>query len=236
LLEPRYVKQDYDYVEQIDHFWQEGLRPEILEGIRERRRHHQGFVESRLDRERISCEWLRLYPFSQNKIGASLSAERRLLPIRLVVADRDLVEFAMSCPVEWKLGGRVFGLATRGLWGPGEEIGCANDGVKPGSGRLRRLLQRAPRKVADRWVGWKRILTGRDRVQHSWSDYQKYWSESRSLGRVIDRYKEGLGALNDGVFATDVRELLADRDFPWEYGFRLVQLAVWLGTQRRTEP
>lgn len=228
LLGASYARQGFDYVEQLDRFCIDNLRPGVLDGIRERRIRHQKFVESKLGGEQVSREWLRLYPFSANKIGACLSAERRVLPVRLVAADRRLVEFAMACPLEWKLGGKIFESAASTLWGPGARIPSANDGVTPGSGHSRRLMQRTWRKSADRLSQWRQRLTGGAMPQHSWSNYQEYWRESSKLRRLVQQYEKRLTFLDDAEVTLQARRLAADPETSWEHGFRLIQLAVWM--------
>ncbi|MHC4808163.1 MAG: hypothetical protein ACYTBX_18175, partial [Planctomycetota bacterium] len=67
------------------------------------------------------------------------------------------------------------------------------------------------------------------RVQGSWHDYQKYWRESEKLDQLRQQYGANLNQFDGILFKDSGQELLENKDLDWHYGFRLLQLAVWLG-------
>ena len=68
---------------------------------------------------------------------------------------------------------------------------------------------------------------GQTRVPHSWHDYQRYWRESVKLRELSRQYGHRLDEFDGMLFAGRGRELLNNPELHWEYGFRLLQLAVW---------
>ncbi len=178
------------------------------------------------------AEWLKIYPFSCDNIGALWSAERRILPVRPVTMDRRLLDVALRCPIELKLGGRIFLLAAKRLYGPGTRIPSANDGVRPCSGHLWRLVQRGVRKSQDRFTRVMERFGRKSPIQHSWHDYPAYWRESRRLESLRREYGAHLDDLDGVLFRDSGRALLHDRDLFWEHGFRILQLAMWLGLRK----
>jgi len=128
-----------------------------------------------------------------------------------------------------KAGGRIFHEAVRGLYGPGARIPSANDGVRPESRHLWRLVQRAIRKSQDRWTQIAEHCGRKAPIQHSWHDYPAYWRQSRQLARLRHEYGPNLSRFDGVLFKASGQALLEDEHLFWEYGFRLLQLAVWLG-------
>lgn len=188
-----------------------------------------------MNAQRGSAEWLKVYPYSSDNIGASWSAERRVLPVRHVTMDRRLLEFAFRCPIELKLGSRIFHHATRRMYGSGLKIPSANDGVRPCSGHLWRLVQRVIRKSQDRWTQIAEHCGQKARIQHSWHDYPAYWRQSKKLALLRREYGPHLNCLDGVLFRGSGQALLEDENLSWEHGFRLLQLAVWVG-QRKEYP
>lgn len=231
ILPGSYEKIPFDYVRPPSDFDSRVLTREVLEGVVERRR--SVFERNRHEERGSMAEWLKNYPFRHWVEVATWAAHRRVLPLRLVGADRRLLDFAFRCPVELKLGNRVFLKAAHGLYGKGSRVPSANDGVRPGSGHWSRLVQRAVRKSQD---GTTRVLERLGRkgpVQHSWHDYQRYWRESRVLAQLMEEYEPQLAELGGGLFRGDATGLLRREALHWCDGFRLLQLAVWRGLMHR---
>jgi hypothetical protein len=225
LLPPRYVRQETDFPEHIGAFWRSHLHEAALAGLRQQR---EDFLRYYGDPQRTSAaEWWHIHPVLHG--FASWPAERRLLPSRLPVLDKGLIEFCFKCPVALKAGGRVFGLATRDSYGRGARIPNANDGVRPGSGHWARLVQRAVRKLQDGAAAALERLGREPRIEHSWHDYPRQWRENLTLERLRDRYGAKLDDFDGLLFRSSGRALLRDKDIFWEHGLRLLQLAVWLG-------
>lgn len=202
----------------------------VAEAMAARRKTH---YEENVDIERGSlAEWLKVYPFSSDNVGSCWSAERRILPVRSVAMDRRLLDFALRCPIESRLGAKVFLRAAKRIYGPGARIPSANDGVRPCSGHLWRLVQRAIRKSHDRFTGVMERLGQKSPIQHSWHDYPAYWRESKQLDDLRREYGPHLDDLDGVLFKDSGRALLNDKDLFWEHGFRLLQLAVWLGVRK----
>ena len=113
------------------------------------------------------------------------------------------------------------------IYGKGAAIPDANDGVRPGSKHLGRLVQRAVRKVENN----RRELLGRLGVAlpvpTSWHDYQRYWRDSQILRELVVKHGKNLQSFEGSVFCSDALALCEDPQFPWLYGFRLLQLGIW---------
>jgi asparagine synthetase B (glutamine-hydrolysing) len=230
ILPGNYEKIPFDYARMTPHFDSHMLKDDILEAVAERRSIH----EMNMRQERGSmAEWLEIYPFRHWLVVAAWAAQRRVLPVRLVGADRRLLDFALRCPVELKLGSRVFLQAACGLYGEGRHVPSANDGVRPGSGHWSRLVQRAVRKSQDGTAHLLERLGRKSPVQHSWHDYQAYWRQSRTLAQLIEEYEPNLAELDGGLFRGGTTGLLRREGLYWCDGFRLLQLAVWRGLMRR---
>jgi hypothetical protein len=67
------------------------------------------------------------------------------------------------------------------------------------------------------------------KIQHSWHDYPKYWRESGKLRELIREYGANLEQFDGILFKESGRALLERKDIDWRSGFRLLQLAIWLG-------
>ncbi len=228
LLPPRYVQRHFDFAGNVAGFWASVLEEPVLAGLRERR---ERFMERYGDTGRTSqVDWLTVYPVFSGIEG--WPAERRVLGIVAPALDRKLIEFSFKCPLILKAGGRVYMKAAKGLYGPGCRIANANDGVRPGSGHWSRLAQRTVRKSHDRVDRALEKLGKEPSIEHSWHDYQKYWRESPKVAELRDKYGANLDGWDGVLLKKKGRTLLEDRHLPWKPGFRLLQLAVWLGVMK----
>lgn len=225
LLPPKYVKRPDCDPEEVDAVARGYLAADMVARMAARR---DASFAAYADSERSSAaEWMLLSP--QDTRTAGWNAERRVLPKSLIATDRRIVEFGFRCPMALKAGGRIFCEAVQGLYGPGARIPSANDGVRPGSRHLWRLVQRAIRKSQDRWTQIAEHLGRKAPIQHSWHDYPRYWRESRQLARLRHEYGPQLSRFDGVLFRTSGQALLEHEGLFWEHGFRLLQLAVWLG-------
>jgi asparagine synthase (glutamine-hydrolysing) len=225
LLPSRYRKSDWSYVDQISGFWQKHLASNVVGCMRSRR---QQTYDTFADSNRGSvAEWLEIYPFTRDPSVGYWPAERRTLPVRLVAMDRRALDFSFRCPIEMKLGSRLYRKVASSIYGRGNHIPNANDGVRPSSGHVSRLAQRGIHELKRRGLRAVHKLAGRAEVQHSWHDYARYWRESRRLKELRDEYAPALREFEDVLVEGRARNLLAKPDLHWEYGFRLLQLAVW---------
>jgi len=236
LLPANYEKRNFLYENNIRFyigndpgFWNQFLAKNVLTGISNRRKQ---FYDVNLDENRGSVELFFLYPFSQFIDGASWTSDRRTLPEQLVGFDRRLLDFAFQCPIELKLGNKIYLKAAMEIYGPGARIRNANDGVRPGSSHLSRLAQRATRKFQDRTAVILEYIGKKRKVQHSWSNYEKYWKESKKLKSLIEEYGENLDQFNGRLFKKCGKDLLKSEDINWRNGFRLLHLAVWAGIMK----
>ena len=226
LLPPRFVKKPFDCASEITDFWKEIFVGQVVEPLRDKRMQH---CDKFGDPSRSSMsEWLYLHPV--DKMFVSWSTERRVLPVSLVVLDRRLMDFCFRCPLELKLDNRIFFKAVMQLFGPGRYIPTANKGVRPGSGHISTLAQRAMRKTADTAGAMLSMLGKKQKVQHSWHDYQRYWQESKVCQELAARYGTNLDRFDGVLFRGKGRDILGRKDIYWQNGFRLLQLAVWLET------
>lgn len=215
----------YDYVGELRPCPTGRFADGLLEVARMRRR---AFLEGHpgLRRESVA-EWLDGYPFSQAPDNTAWMAERRLMPVRLPAMDRRLLEIACRIPMRAKAGGQLFMKMAPKVLGMGARIPDANDGVRPGSGHVSRLAQRTIRKMQNKGREALGRLGLKPAVPHSWHDYQRYWRESGMLGQLIHEHGSQLKVFEGLVFQGDSAKLLADKSLPWEFGFRLLQLALW---------
>jgi hypothetical protein len=149
------------------------------------------------------------------------------MPVRLPAMDRRLLEIACRIPMSMKAGGRLFSRMAKGILGRGAWIPDANDGVRPGSNHVWRLLQRALRETANRRRTTLRALGFKQAVPTSWHDYQSYWRQSAILRQLLAEHGKNLRSFEATVFRADPRTLWASPDLNWLHGFRLVQLALW---------
>jgi asparagine synthetase B (glutamine-hydrolysing) len=227
ILPTSYVKVGFRYENIVTFFWGANLEENVLEQMHVRRR---AFHDNNLDPNRVSmAELLLNYPHSQNDCASSITVDRRLLPVRTCAADRRILDFGFKCPIELKLGSKIFFMAARRIYGNGLHIPSANDGVRPCSGHWWRLAQRAGRKLHNRTSNILEKFGKEKKIQHSWHDYQKYWQESKALKELIEEYGANLDRLGGILFRDHGQDLLRCRDLHWRDGFRLLQLAVWLG-------
>jgi hypothetical protein len=188
------------------------------------------FRESHFARGRESeWEWLDGFPYSQSCDNTGWVIERRVMPIRLPVMDRSLVELAFKVPMSFKAGGRFFEEAAVRILRKGRQIPSANDGVRLGSSHVSRLLQRAVRKAETK----ARDLLSRAGVSldvpHSWHDYPRYLRESPVLGALTRENESHLSSFEGVAFRGNPAKLLSNPAVPWPVGYRLIQLAVWKG-------
>lgn len=224
ILPAKYVKLEFDYKNIFSTFFESIIKEDVLESIRVRKR---AFYNSNLDPNRTSwVERLSTYPISQSPFCLE---ERRLLPIRTCGADRRILDFGFKCPIELKLGAKIFTMAAKKIYGAGARIPNANDGVKPGSGHWSRLAQRAVRRVQDRTTSVWEKLGKKPQIQHSWYDYQKYWEESDKIVELIQEHGTNLDGFDEKLFKGHGRDLFKCEDLKWPSRFRLLQLAIWKG-------
>jgi asparagine synthetase B (glutamine-hydrolysing) len=225
LLPPSFHRKPCDYPNEISGFCRQHLRRQCVEEIIERR---AAFVNNHFASNRESaCEWFDGYPYSQACDNTGWVIERRVMPMRLPVMDRALLDLAFRTPMSLKAGGRFFDQAIVHLLGPGLGIPSANDGVRPGSGHVGRLLQRAVRKLENNG----RKFLGRAgfelRVPHSWHDFPRYLRESVVLGDLIQRHASRLQEFEGSIFQSNPVQMLSDATIPWNIRYRLIQLATW---------
>jgi hypothetical protein len=225
LLSPTYHRTSLDYANEITGFSRQHLRQQCVEQIVQRR---AAFVQNHFASQRESaCEWLDGYPYSQACDNTGWVIERRVMPMRLPVMDRSLVDLAFRVPMSLKAGGRFFDQSIVHILGPGRRIPSANDGVRPGSGHVGRLFQRATRKLENN----RRKLLGKAGVQlqvpHSWHDFPRYLRESVVISEFVRRHGARLGEFEGTVFQTNPVSLLSDPTVPWNTRYRLIQLAIW---------
>jgi hypothetical protein len=230
LLPSHYRKTDWNYLNQISNFCRSNFRRELVGAMEERRKQTYDLLA---DTQRGSvAEWLEIYPFTQDPSVGYYPAERRTLPVRLAAMDRRALDFSFRCPIELKLGSRLYKKAVCSIYGNGNNIPNANDGVRPGSSHLSRLAQRGIHELKRKGTRQWAQLRGRAEVPHSWHDYQRYWRESAKLRKLCVEYGPNLDKFDGLLFEGRGRDLLAQTDLHWEYGFRLLQLAVWQETIR----
>lgn len=224
LLPATYRPRPVDYPREISAFCDQRLVPACVEGMVSRR---AAFAETHPGRTRASrCEWFDARPLSQSCDNTGWSIERRVLPLRIPVMDRRLVDLAFRIPIQWKVRG-FFERAATPLLGPGGRVINANNGVLPGSGHARMLAQRAVRKLQNTQRGLKRRLGLAVPVPHSWHDFPKYLRESPVLSDLRRAHGARLEEFSQLVFRTPPGALLHDAGVPWNVGYRLLQLALW---------
>lgn len=230
LLPAKYEKVAFDYADNIKCYCGDFLDETVLAQMRARRQEYQ---YTNYDSSRTSLlEWLDNYPLSQQSPLCAWVVERRLMPLRMVFVDRQVIELGFRCPLRFKFSDAFFMRATRPILGPGRRIPNANNGVRPGCCHVSRLVQRAVRKAQDQAAMALEGLGRKPRIEHSWHDYQAYWRDSKKLAQLTEEYGPNLDALDGVLFSSKARDLLRRKDLPWECGFRLLHLAVWLGIYR----
>lgn len=227
ILPAKYRRETFEYVNKLTPFLLQNVKKPVVEQVRARR---QSFYKETVEAGRGSlAEWLEENPITQRPEISAWAVERRVFPARSVGVDKRLLDFSFRCPVELKLGNRIFLKAALNVYGPSVNIADANDGVRPGSSHWPGLAQRAVRKFQDRTGRILARLGKEPRVQHSWHDYQKYWQESNKLAQLISEFGSNLDEFDGQVFEGYALDLLKRKDIDWRSGFRLLQLAVWRG-------
>src|SRR5206468_4089128 len=150
------------------------------------------------------------YPISQACDNTGWVIERRVMPMRIPVMDRALLDLAFRVPISLKTDGQFFERAAIRLLGKGRRIPNANDGVRPGSGHIPRLLQRAVRKT-QRQVRTVLAATGVQlEVPHSWHDFPRYLEESPVIADLISQHGCRLTSCGRNVFENDPTALFRD--------------------------
>jgi hypothetical protein len=229
-LPAQYRREAHDYVNRITPFLLQHAPEPLRAQVRARRR---AFFERMNQPDRGSpAEWLELHPATQRPEVSTWHFNRRVFPAKSVAMDRRLLDFACKCPIELRLGSRVFLRAAAGVYRSGARIPNANDGVRPGSSHWWRLAQRLVRKSQDTTARWRAQLTGETRIEHSWHDYQAYWAQSTKLGALIEEYGRNLEPFEGTVLTAQAAPLLRNQELSWTDGFRLLQLAIWRGLAR----
>jgi len=231
LLPAAYEVRPRDYVNRINEFCRRHVKSQLVNASLDRRKQ---FWERHFARGRESeWEWLDGYPLTQASDNTGWIAERRVMPVRLPVMDRYLVDLAFQIPIRMKAGGRFFLRAARLVLGPGNHIPNANDGAKPGSGAAARFIQRSVRETENfgrRWLGRAGVRLA---VPHSWHDYQNYLRESVVLQQLMDQHGDNLSILESDILPAGWRACLQSPDLPWRVGCRIIQLALWLSILRQ---
>ena len=230
LGQPYYEKVGFNCEENDVEPWRTLIRKSLFTDIMLRRESFRSFFYQ--ENRSSLTEWFKLYPFSQDKIGACWAAERRILPQKFIAMDRRVLEIAFRCPTRFKLNNRLFSATTYGLWGAGKAIPLANNGVRPESGRISFVVQRSVRKAFDYFDDLHKYFGHKRLPQHSWHDYQNYWSHNLAMRKLVSRYGCNLDELNNILFCKSGLEIINIPHLRWDQGFRLLQLAVWLGVNR----
>jgi hypothetical protein len=152
LGKPRYAGIDWDYINTFSEPGIDSVTPQFREAIAERRRN---FCETfaKTDHDSV-VHLLRTYPFTQAPEISTISGERKLLPMRFIGADREVLEIALKCPILLKISGDLYQRGLSPLIGAGCKIPNANNGVRPGSGHFYKIIQRAFRRgiLEGEWV------------------------------------------------------------------------------------
>lgn len=224
LLPATFRPRPVDYAHEVSAFCRQQLTAGCVAGIVQRRIDYVAGHPARL--RESQCEWLDARPLSQSCDNNGWGIERRVLPMRIPTMERGLVELAFRVPVLWKMRG-FFERAATPLLGPGGKVINANNGVRPGSGHARMLVQRAARKLQNTRRTLKRRLGFTEPVPHSWHDFQHYLGTSRVLGELIASHGARLREFQGTVFQADPVALLRHPTVPWNVGYRLIQLATW---------
>lgn len=227
LLPRKYTKNESMRPFKVSDFVKENYNKQTMQNF-SKRRQATFDAYSKSGRESL-CAWLCSYPFTHWLEAQIWSAQRRSIPVRLVGTDRDLLEFAFSCPVEHKLYSMLYKNVAKRILGRAARIPLANDGVRPGSGHCSRLAQRAMRKALEGFYSFAKKFGYRRKVHHSWQDYQWYWDNSEAIKKLIDKYADNLNIFEGVLFDIKPSKFLTEQERFWEDGFRLLQIAIWLG-------
>ncbi|MDD5457827.1 MAG: asparagine synthase-related protein [Phycisphaerae bacterium] len=223
-LPPKYLKTTVNYADAITNFWKERFKKEIVEGVYNRK---GDYYRMHMDQNRSSLEWLNMYPFSQHYENAYWTADRRVLPLRLIATDRRILDFAFKCPFDLKLNNTILLTAALDIYGKGAYIINANDGCRPASKTYQKIFERAVYKFQDKAVKIFQKNRKSLKTQDSWHNYQGYWDNSAELESLKKQYSNYLDKFNGLLFENAGKELLFNDGIGWLYGFRLLQLAVW---------
>ncbi|MCC7374079.1 MAG: hypothetical protein IT581_05460 [Verrucomicrobiales bacterium] len=224
-LPPTFRRRPMDYVAATSPWSRATLLPQIQEARTARRR---AFYERHFAKGRQSeWEWLDGHPVSQASDNTGWFVERRLIPLRLPVYDRALVDLAFRVPALKKAGGQFFGAALTRLLGPSGSIPNANDGSRPASSpgvqHVQRLVRKAQRMVRDRLES----IGLRGTVQHSWHDYRHYWNTSPIMRELIREHRGRLAQFASCAHPGALERALEDTSLPWRVSYRLLQLCLW---------
>jgi hypothetical protein len=234
LLPPGHEMRKMDYVRASSPFCRSVLRPAIQEARVTRR---QRFYDQHFARGRQSeWEWLDGHPVSQASDNTGWFVERRVLPLRLPVYDRQLVDLALRIPAMLKVHDDFFGRALVRVLGPGNRIPNANDGACPGSSALGKHLQRLGRKTQRSLRSKLEILGWRSRVPHSWHDYKHYWRTSPLIRSLVRDHEKQLEAFDAAVPSNSLSDGLRDDRLPWRLTYRILQLALWREARPKVRP
>lgn len=225
LSPPRYFKKEFYNPNFLSSFSRKNFKVGIVTQVLERR---MKWYYKQLDQERSSSkEFTSIYPFSNSGGCAYWTSVRRVIPLRLPVMDRRVIEFAFKCPVRFKLGGRIVQNVSRRICGKGSELPIANNGVTPASDSFERFLRRA---LWESQKGAMRIIEKfgfSKKIQHPYVDYDFYWKNNSDLNEIAVKYSQCLDEFGNTFLKRPISELLFNRNCSWEYGLRLFQLAIW---------
>jgi hypothetical protein len=218
-----FEKIPVDFVHSLTDLWQQNFSKHVTERVYEAR---QSFFNRYFDPRRSStAEWLSLNPI--DTMFVSWRGERRVLPSRLIVLDRRLLEFSFKCPVHLKLGNYIYLKAAGPLFGPSASVPTSDKGILPNAGSFSNFGRRIRRKCGE---AMSNLIARSRHVQHSWHDYQSYWQNSAVLRDLIAQHSNQLSRFDGSLFKDTGQSILYRPDIRWDHGFRLVQFAVWLGT------
>lgn len=225
LLPPKCISKPKNYPNASTPWCKHVLKSEIQEARITRRQNHydRHFARGR----QSEWEWLDGYPVSQASDNTGWFVERRILPMRLPVYDRQLVELAMRIPATEKAGGQFFNRAIVHLLGPGNRIPNANDGSKPGSSEAQQRRQRLVRKFQRRVRSGMDVLGWRLPVPHSWHDYSHYWNTSKVIRDLISHHNSHLAPLEQIAPMDEINGALTNHQLPWRQPYRLLQFMLW---------
>jgi hypothetical protein len=173
----------------------------------------------------IDLERTHLYPFSRNGAASWWLGHRRVLPEKLIISDRIILDIVFRCPAKLKKNGKLFGQVAKMIVEKSSGIPNANNGVCVGSGTVSRFIQRMKRKMEDKWSSICDCACGVSHVQHSWYDYQCYWKTNSKMKSIISENEDNLDYC-DAIFKIPAREILRHDLTDWHVGFRLLQLSI----------
>jgi len=218
LLPDKYINIDYDNVN-YNSFWIQIINNECIQNSKTRRLiNYKEYLK--YEHDSIS-EIIRSYPHSNDPNSSTITVERRVIPLRVPGLDKRLIEYGYTTPALLKMNGIILSISSKKIYKSGQNVPNANDGVRPGSNHFYRLIQRAYYKI-------QKYFVNPDVINHSWHDYQKYWDTSTELEKLKIEAGTYLKRLENSIFKTDPSEIILRKNLHWEYGFRLLQLGLWL--------